>query len=118
MGRPGTYDTNGAFIVPDDFGTAQTVSQGQFIGGNALVGIIAPASMAGSSLTFEVSPDGATWYTLRDDLGTLVSVTLNAAAAFYSLSRIIPFAVPYIRTVSSSAETSKTIQYVAQKVVV
>lgn len=116
--------------MPDNYKTIGSVSKGDSLingsatgaevdmYGYALAGIIAPASMAGTSMTFEVSVDGGTnWYALKDETNTALSVTIGATAAFYSLRKILPLAVGLIRPVSGASETNKTITFVGQRVV-
>lgn len=86
--------------------------------GFAFAGIVIPASMAGTSMTFEVSlNNGVTWLPLRDDLGVPLTVSITANAAFYSLRRILPLGLGLLRPVSSASETNKTVTIVGQRIV-
>lgn len=96
--------------------TGADVSLGAF----ALSGLIVPASMAGASITFQVSvDDGTTWYTLKDASGNIVTVTLTggSTSGFYSLRSLLPMGVGKIRPVSASSETSKTVIFIGQRVI-
>ncbi len=106
-------------IETDSLINASATGATVFLGEFALAGIVVPASMAGTSISFEVSLNGTDFFTLKDDLGNTVSVTLTSGstAGFYSLRRILPMAVPYIRPVSQASETSKTVTLVGQRVV-
>lgn len=77
-------------------------------GGGVLAGIYAPASMTGASLSFTVANADApgTFVPVRDQFGSLVTVTLNAAASYYSLRGILPFGADFIRVVSASNEAA------------
>lgn len=102
-------------IIPSGATTSNAVSTG----GGPLVGIYAPA-MTGTSLTFTAASteDSTTFYPVRDQLGNLITVTLNAAQSFYSLRSVMPFGMDLLRVVSSSAEgAERTITPVFQQVV-
>ncbi len=88
------------------------------LGAYALSGVVVPASMAGTSLVFEVSIDnGATWLPLRDESGARVTVVIQNTAAFHSLRRVLPLSVGLVRPVSSASETAKTLTLIGQRIV-
>lgn len=88
--------------------------------GGVLAGFYAPASMTGASVSFTAAStdDPTTFYPVRDAFGNLVTVTLNAAASYYSTRSILPFGPDFIRIVSASNEAAgRTIKTVFQAVV-
>lgn len=87
------------------------------LGRHAIVGIVVPASMAGSSITFQVSVDGGTtWVPLMDEFGNNITVTITSSAAFHRIPNgIIPAAV-MLKPISSNSETSKVVTLIGQKV--
>jgi hypothetical protein len=88
------------------------------MGGYALAAIAVPASMASTSVSFEVSFDnGTTWLPLYDDLNQLVSVSISSSARCHSLRRVLPLGVEFVRPVASASETAKTITLIGQRIV-
>jgi len=98
----GLYKTN-ALIT-----SGSTTSSFVASSGGVLAGIYAPASMTGTSLTLQAAsadtPD--TFVTIRDQFGSPITITLNAAASFYSLRGVLPFGPDFMRVVSSASEGS------------
>lgn len=89
------------------------------LGRHALVGLVVPASMAGTSMTFQVSVDGGTsWFTLKDELGNSITVTftVGSTGGFYSLRAVLPMGCMVIRPVSQASETTKTVTFVGQEI--
>lgn len=87
---------------------------------NALTGVIIPASMVGTTLTFEVGTENSvsSMVPLRDDLGNNITVSISNTAGFYSLRRILPINFCNIRVKSNAAangDAGKEIQLVGQK---
>lgn len=72
------------------------------INGQALAGVLIPAGMVGTSLTFQVNIDGKNWVDMADDSNALLTVTIGSASRYYSLRRILPFALGNVRVKSSS----------------
>lgn len=97
----------------------QTTSNAADTGGGALCGLYAPASMTGASLSFTASTVGdGTFTPVRDRFGNLVTVTLNAAASYYSLQDVLPFGADFVRVVSASSEgADRALTLVFQEVV-
>lgn len=60
--------------------SGQSLSAGVNLGGRIPVGVFMPASWTAAGLTFQGSPDGATWYDIHD---TAAEVSVAAAAAIY-----------------------------------
>lgn len=74
-------------------------------GGLLLSGIVFPAAMTGTAVTFDFSFDGSTWYDVKETDGSDVSYTVSAG----DVVRVDPsgwaFASPgYLRISSGSAE--------------
>lgn len=87
--------------------------------GGVLAGIYVPASMAGSSLTLTTcDTESGTYVPIFDHTNTQVSITIPTAgtARFMSLRGILPFCSEYIKVVSSTTETSKTLRLAFQRV--
>ena len=75
------------------------------LGGASLVGIIFPATMTGSSITFNASNDGVNFYEMYSTVGGALSVIFTASAWV----GIVPsdFAgVKYLQLVSNGTESS------------
>jgi hypothetical protein len=87
--------------------------------GFALSGLVIPASMASTSLTFQISiDDGATFVPLRDDLGNTVTVTIGNTAGYYNLRRILTLGVGQIKVIPSSVgDDTKVVTLVGQRVI-
>ncbi len=88
-------------------------------GGGVLAGFYAPASMTGATVSFTGSIDGGgTYVPIRDNTGTLITVTLNAAASFYSIRSVLPFGLDFVKVVSASNEAAeRTLTLIFQQVV-
>ena len=76
-------------------------------GGLLLSGIVFPAAMTGTAVTFDFSFDGSTWYDVKETDGSDVSYTVSAG----DVVRVDPsgwaFASPgYIRISSGSSEAA------------
>lgn len=99
---------NGLYKVDAVILSGSTTSDAVATSGGVLAGIYAPASMTGASISFTAAStdDPTTFYPVRDQFGTLVTVTLNAAASYYSLRGILPFGADFVRVVSASSEAS------------
>jgi len=87
------------------------------MGGYALAAIAVPASMAGTSISFQVTLNGTDWLPVHDDVGALVTVPITTAARWYSLRRVLPLGLGLIRPVSSASETNRTVTLIGQRVV-
>lgn len=88
----------------------QTTSNVADTGGAPLAGIYAPASMTGASLRFQAAITGdGTFSDVRDRFGNNITVTLNAAGSFHSLTDSLLFGADFIRVISSSAEGAERV---------
>lgn len=111
---------NGLYKADTTILSGTTTSDAVASSGGVLAGIYAPASMTGASLSFTVAnaDDPTTFVAVRDQLGSLVTVTLNAAASYYSLRGILPFGADFVRVVSASSEASnRALKLVFQAVI-
>lgn len=95
-------------------GSATSTSTGDLSGMTA-VGVYAPASISGTSITFTASYDGVTFVPVYDGLGAALSLTIAS-------SEYIPFdpakfaGIRYLKIVSSATETSKTFVIVTRPI--
>lgn len=80
-----------------------TVSDDINLGDKTLSILIIPA-MTGTSISFQVSIDGANYYELNDSTKTAVSVTCDGTARAYYLDPVKFAGVRNIKLVSNSAE--------------
>jgi hypothetical protein len=76
------------------------------MGGMNLVGLIMPAAMTGTSMTFQGSVDGTNYFDLYDSSGTQLSITI-AASRFILLVPADFAAVRYLKLVSGSSEAAE-----------
>ena len=101
---------SGSVTVP----AAGTTSDGLFIAGASLIGLITPSALDSTGLTFEVSTDGSTWYPLYDRNGTQVSLSVTTGAA-YSLDPEWLAPWEWIRIVCGTTETAaRTFQLIGR----
>lgn len=56
-----------------------SLSDAEDLAGGALVGVITPATLAGTSLTFQASADGTNFYNLYNADGTEYTVTISTS---------------------------------------
>ena len=92
----------------------QTVSATAEVGGAPLTAIQTPAGMTGTTLTFNGSFDGTTFFPIRDTSNADISVTVDTTARIYALKTDDFAGIPYIQVVSGSAESgAKTIKLVS-----
>ena len=92
--------------------------------GWAIAGVAIPASMAGTSLTFEVSINdsinsvGNTFVPLKDETNAVVTVPISNTAAYYNLINILPIGIGGLKITSGSAsDDGKIITVRAQRVI-
>ena len=85
---------------------AATESAAIDISGTTLVGFIVPATFQGTSITFEVSVDGATFHALDDYLGNTVTISNITAgnAVNWQKTDLSPW--QYLKLIAGSAQTS------------
>lgn len=72
-------------------------SDGFFMPGDNIIGIITPATLEATSITFEVSLDGVAWVALSG-----VSITVTTSTA-YELTAQTVYGWPFVRLVGNSA---------------
>lgn len=85
-----------------------TVSDSHYFGDEVLSGIVTPASMTGTTLTFQVSDDNTTFFTLYDSTNVAISVTISSSRA-YALNPLDFIGWQYMKIVSGTAETGAKI---------
>lgn len=107
----------GSLVVGSAVLASGTTSTAVDMGSSALAGVVVPSGMASTSLTFTVSIDGTTYVPMKDRFGNSITVTISSAAAFHSLRDVLPLGVRFVKVISGSSETTKTVQLVGQQVV-
>jgi flagellar basal body rod protein FlgG len=100
------YKTNVKEVLIDVSDNA-TISSGVNTDGMLLTGLVFPAAMTGTEVTFDFSIDGTNWYDVVETDGTAVTYTVTAGDAV----RVDPsgwaFASSgFIRVTSGSTETA------------
>lgn len=94
--------------------SGQTSASSGDLKGRSIVGIITPASLASTSLTFTVSDDGTTFRTLVNVSNASITVTVDSTTRQYAFDPQIFVGVRYIKVISGSSETSKTFKLVVR----
>ena len=94
----------------------QTVSEAAPFYGLRLVGLITPAALTGTSVTFQGSVDGVTYVPIYDSAG--VAITATVSTSRWTVLDPADFAgMAYIKVVSGSAEgAARTIVLIARPV--
>lgn len=69
--------------IPATIANGQTVGIAVSLGDNVPTGIITPAAIDGTSLTFQGSVDGTNYYPIYDTTNTQVSVTIGTSRIHY-----------------------------------
>ena len=100
------YKTNVKEVLIDVSDNA-TISSGVNTDGMLLTGLVFPAAMTGTEVTFDFSIDGTNWYDVVETDGTAVTYTVTAGDAV----RVDPsgwaFASSgFLRVTSGSTETA------------
>lgn len=102
MGYPENTTTTTAVIT---IANSTTISAAVSLIGVSILGIVTPAALTGTAITFQVSADGSTYVPLYDSTNTQVSVTVAASRGYY-LDPAIFAAWRYAKVVSGSAEAA------------
>lgn len=85
--------------------SGETTSAAVDMDGTHPVAIITPAALTGTSLTFTVSHDGATYNALYDQYGTQVTVVV-AASRYIPLDPATFAGIRHLKLVSGSSEAA------------
>jgi len=80
-----------------------TVSTAASLNGMRLVGIITPAALTGTTLTFQASIDNSTFLAMYDEDGALIS-TVDSTSDWIVPNFVDFIGIPYRKVVSGSAE--------------
>jgi hypothetical protein len=87
--------------------SGQTISAGVNLFGTRLVGLVVPAGLTSTALTFLVSDDGITYYPLMQNVdGDVLTITVDATAKAYPLNPWIFAAWSFIKLVGGSIEAA------------
>jgi len=76
--------------------------------GKTLVGIITPASLSSTGLTFNVSDDNSTFRTLTDTANSAIAVVVDTTSTQYVLTPSTFAGVRFVQVEAGSSETAKT----------
>ena len=98
-----SYDLEEVEVTIASSGTVSTAAN---LLGMRLVGIVTPAALTGTALTFQGSADGSTYTALYDTAGDAVGATV-AADRWVVLDPADFAGIPYIKAVSGSAEAAE-----------
>lgn len=79
----------------------------------AMFGLVVPAAFTGTSITFTVSADGATYQALYDSAGNQVSVTVAQGQSYDLPSELASW--PFWKIVSGSSEGAARTLVVVKK---
>lgn len=98
-----TSRTQGKNSFAVTIASSGTTSGSAYLNDHVLCGFALPATFTGTSVTFQGSLDGSTFYTVYDETNTAITVNVTQGRA-YSLNVVDFAAWPYIKIVSGSAE--------------
>lgn len=101
-GAPGRFAT---MTVTLNGTTASTSAE---VGNGRLVGVIVPGTWTASTLTFEVSVDGASWGTL-DNMSGIVTTPTLAANDRVSLDPTDFYPWPWVRVKSTTSQDAERV---------
>lgn len=93
----------------------QTKSAAIALAGVSILGIVTPAAIDGTTLTFEVSADGTTYVPLYDSTNALVSLTIAASRGYY-LAPAIFAAWRYAKLVATQSTADRIYQVLTRAV--
>lgn len=102
---------NNAFVTQEaDFASA-TQSNSINLSGRSLVGLLLPASFGQTSISFLSTLDDKTFYPIKDEAGTLITVTVDSTSASHvDLTNIFPASLgTLVRLVVSGAITKQVL---------
>jgi hypothetical protein len=91
--------------TPASILSGQTVGVAVSLAGVSILGIVTPAALTGTTITFQVSADGTTYVPLYDGTNTLVSFTVAVSRGYY-LDPIIFASWRFVKLVSGAAEAA------------
>lgn len=90
-----------------------TTSTAADISGMTLVGVITPASLVSTSLTFAAATTATgTYVAVKDTLNSAITVTCDSSAAYYALDPADFAGVRHLKIEMGSSETNKTLTLV------
>ena len=92
------------FIAEVTIASGQTKTDAINMSNFALMGVEVPATMTGTSLTFEAGSDAASTVPVRDVDGADFSVTLGSGAGVHTVNANDFASFKYIKIVSGSSE--------------
>lgn len=84
------------------------------IGGNSIVGLLVPVSIASVALTFTVSVDGTNFYPLKNSDKTAYTITTDGTATAYYFDPTIFYGFRYAKVIAGSSETAQTFTFIAR----
>jgi hypothetical protein len=97
-------------VITDEISVALTgtnINSGD-LKGFTLAGIYHPASLASTAGTVYFSTDGTTYYQVKDEAGTAMTLTFGSTAAYIPVCPAVFMGARYVRIVMGSSETAKT----------
>jgi len=120
MGQNHASNTSHAVVYTVDVVTTSgstSASTGDLKGGT-IVGLITPASLSSTSLTFSVAADSSvgTFSPLTDITNSSYSVTVDTTANQYFFDPAIFAGVRAAKVESSASETSKTFTFIVRSI--
>lgn len=84
------------------------------VGGNSIVGLLVPVSIASTALTFTVSVDGTNYFPLKNSGKTAYTLTTDSTATAYYFDPTIFYGYRYAKVISGSSETAQTFTFIAR----
>jgi hypothetical protein len=97
--------TNIAEVVPATISSGTSLTPAVNFGGLRLFGIVMPSVWTAANLTFQISPDGSTWYNLYDASGNEFTVTAAASRYIYLDPTVFP-AMQYVKARSGASASA------------
>jgi hypothetical protein len=83
----------------------QTISNLVDLKGETVIGVYVPAGFSGTVISFQASPDGTNFFTVNDETGVALSVTV-VAGTFVKIDPSYLAGIRYLKLVSGTIQAS------------
>lgn len=111
----GVFTNNNYYTNQAATFSSSTTSNAIQLNGYSPMALVTPATFGATSITFKASIDGTTYYTVNDDTGLPITITVSSTAAGWAdITNVFPASVgSFIQLVTNTA-ASGTVQLISR----